>query len=272
MAGLWNFFDRSQPGPGVSKNAPKKRRFFLFWEVFYRKFWSLVLLNLLFVLSCIPIVTIGPALAGFSYVLRHYARGEHSFLWMDYRDAFKENWKQSVAVNLLSAAAFVVLGIALYFYKHFLTQNLLVLVPYTLCLGAFLILLFMQYYLYALLVSYRLSFRQLLKDAVAFAFVGLWWNLLITAVLGAFVFTAVILFLLFPAQVVLVLLFLAPLILISFFGLIVAFIVWPIIDKYMAVRGKDEIPPSAEEQIFEDSGSVLDKSKSDRNHPDKDER
>ena len=32
-------------GPGVSKDAPEKKRFFLFFELYFRKFWKMIELN-----------------------------------------------------------------------------------------------------------------------------------------------------------------------------------------------------------------------------------
>ena len=38
----------NKPGPGVSKDAPVKKPFFRFWEVYFRKFFDLIKVNLLF--------------------------------------------------------------------------------------------------------------------------------------------------------------------------------------------------------------------------------
>ena len=47
MAGLFGFFDYTKAGPGVSKNEPKKKRFFQFWELYIRKFFRLCFADLL---------------------------------------------------------------------------------------------------------------------------------------------------------------------------------------------------------------------------------
>ena len=48
MAGFFGLFDYAKEGPGVSKNAPKKRSFVVFLEIYGRKFWSLMCAGLLF--------------------------------------------------------------------------------------------------------------------------------------------------------------------------------------------------------------------------------
>lgn len=43
-----------RPGPGVDKNAPKKKGFFLYFEIFTRKFTKLLGINLLYFLVSLP--------------------------------------------------------------------------------------------------------------------------------------------------------------------------------------------------------------------------
>lgn len=42
-------------GPGVDKNAPKKKGIFLYFEIFFRKFWKLVQLNMIYFIFCLPL-------------------------------------------------------------------------------------------------------------------------------------------------------------------------------------------------------------------------
>ena len=97
------FFNKNydKPGKGVSKNAPQKRRFFLFWELIGRKFGKIIQVNLLFILFSIPIVTIGPASAAYTYILRNFAREDHAFIWWDFIDTFKKNFKQSFVAGII---------------------------------------------------------------------------------------------------------------------------------------------------------------------------
>ena len=68
MAGFFGLFDYNKPGPGVDKNAPKKKGFVRFFEIYFRKFWRLATANLLYILVSIPIVTGGLADAGLTYI------------------------------------------------------------------------------------------------------------------------------------------------------------------------------------------------------------
>lgn len=43
-----------KPGKGIDPDAPQKRSFFRFFDIFFRKFWKFIKLNLLYVLVSIP--------------------------------------------------------------------------------------------------------------------------------------------------------------------------------------------------------------------------
>ena len=103
-------------GPGVRKDAPKKKPFFQFFDIYFKRFWKLITLNMLYFVCCIPIITIGPATAGFTCVLRNYARDTHSFMFSDFFDAFIKNWKQSFAVSVIQffMGLFLLFGITQY--------------------------------------------------------------------------------------------------------------------------------------------------------------
>ncbi len=46
----------SKEGPGISKNAPEKNRFFLFFELLGRKFTKLIPLNIIYFITLLPLV------------------------------------------------------------------------------------------------------------------------------------------------------------------------------------------------------------------------
>ena len=64
MAGLFNLFpDFAKNGPGIDKDAPPKTGLALFIDIYRREWWNIFKLNLLFLLFCIPVVTIVITLA-----------------------------------------------------------------------------------------------------------------------------------------------------------------------------------------------------------------
>lgn len=197
--GFLGFGDYNSNGPGVSKHEPKKNVFFRFWDVYIRKFWKLIPLNVLFVLCCCTVVLIGPAAAGFTYVLRNFSLERHAFVWDDFYDTAKKNFRQSLAVGLINLALFAGLGFAVWFwyssYNQALTDSMSTTVAYTglppfmyalplaVCFLGLVMLVFMQYYIYLILVTFDISLKKLYKNSLILAFYGLPRNILTTVII-----------------------------------------------------------------------------------------
>ena len=274
MSGFFGLNNYTRPGPGVSKDAPEKKRIVLFFELYFRKFWKLIQVNFLFLLAClpffipfivfillrsaspvlyflslIPLAGIGPAVSGMTYILRNFAREEHAFIWMDFWDTYKSNWKQSAVVMLINIVAAFVLYVSISFYSANLGKMQLMVLPLAFCIFAAVILLFMQYYLYTMIITFRLTLKQLYKNAFIFSVVGVFRNILTTLFCALIGFAACYFI---PLIFVFV-----PTILLSTIGFIISFNSWPLIDRYMIVPGKSLVKQkSAEEDdmIFEDRG------------------
>ena len=54
-----------------------------------------LLLCLLYLLSCLPIITIGAATTALYYTTHKVLRCDRSYLWKEYKRAWKENFKQA---------------------------------------------------------------------------------------------------------------------------------------------------------------------------------
>ncbi|MBQ7455965.1 MAG: DUF624 domain-containing protein [Clostridia bacterium] len=121
----------------------------------------------LLLIPCLLIT--GPVQAGLAYVTRNWARDEHAFPWGDFKDAVKENWKQALGVSAITAVLPFLLYTCYRFYGQMAARSPFFLVPqmFTLAVGAvwWLALVFF----YPLLVTYRMSFRQLVKNGLMLA-------------------------------------------------------------------------------------------------------
>lgn len=61
---------------------------------------DMILLNLLFLLTCIPVATIGTAQTALYRVMLRRVRKESSYPAREYLKAFREEWKQGAAIWL----------------------------------------------------------------------------------------------------------------------------------------------------------------------------
>ena len=62
---------------------------------------DLLILNLVFLVCCIPVVTIGPALTALHYVTLKMARNEESYIIRSFFKSFKQNFRQGLIINLI---------------------------------------------------------------------------------------------------------------------------------------------------------------------------
>ena len=223
MAGFFGLFNYAKEGPGVAKNAPKKRAFFAFMDIYGRKFWKLAVAGLLWALTCIPIVTRGWADAGLTFITRNFSREKHAFIKEDFFETIKKNRKNALIIGIINL---IVTGILIY--------NLLLLIPVmipglyalvgvakedipaardltaiemivlALSLMGYVTFTWMKYYIPFLMITFKLSIQQVYKNAFLFAGANMKVNLIVSAILIAIYAVLGGLLLLFPNVLMLV--------------------------------------------------------------------
>ena len=110
---------------------------------------DLVLLNLLFLLCCLPIVTIGASLAGLNRAVLRLSRGEGT-ITKDFFHGFRSNFRQATIIFVI----FSLLGVFLFFDLYFLVQDGSAPVFYLLTGLIALWMLFTLTYLFPILVQF----------------------------------------------------------------------------------------------------------------------
>ena len=121
----------------------------------------------LWAVPCILIT--GPCQAGMAYVTRNWARDEHAFVWADFKDAAKNNWKQALGVSAITSIVPLVVFVCYRFYGEQAQSSVLFLVPQMLILTLGIVWFLALTYLYPMLVSYQVSFGQLIKNSLLMA-------------------------------------------------------------------------------------------------------
>lgn len=124
------------------------------------------------IVLCVPLITVGPAQAGYTYILRNYSREEHA-LWWDFKEHALKNFKQSMIISIIDFFAVILFGIAVNFYFKYPADNstvaILMTFARTFIIFAFIIYLIMHMYIYPMLVTFKLTTRQLYKNALIFS-------------------------------------------------------------------------------------------------------
>lgn len=160
-------FKFDQPGKGVHPDTPRKTGVAWFLDVLYREFWPMIGLNLLFVLYCIPIFTIGASYSAMCSILIRMLRDKPVDVISDFRLAFKENFKGGTKVFLIQM---VILTIFLANYQFYGVMN-----PYI--QGAIkvfgVLLILANLYFVPVLVSVELPLRHVFKNSFFLVFLNL---------------------------------------------------------------------------------------------------
>ena len=240
----------NNPGPGVSKEEPEKKPFFRFFELYFRKFWKLMVVNVLYLLVSLPLVTRGLGQVGLTYITRQYSREKYAFIPSDFFDTIKKNWKQGLVFGLLELLLSVGCGYSLYFYfmgvwtsAEFSIGNIL---PLAIALFITAMVTFTFYYVYLQIITFKMSFKQILKNSVLFAAGGVKQNLLLTVVQVAITVIAVVAFWFFDHIALGILIPLYVLVYPAFRSFMIQFTVFPlvkkaIIDPYYAEHPDEDI-------------------------------
>ena len=89
---------------------------------FIGKFWDVLILNVLWLVCSIPIVTIGASTTAMYYVTLKLARDEDGYTIRSFFKSFKENFRQATVIWLIFLAVVFLLGFDLYFFVAGLTE------------------------------------------------------------------------------------------------------------------------------------------------------
>lgn len=77
---------------------------------FMGKAWDMILLSLLWVVLCLPIVTIGPATTALYYTVVKVIRRERGYVFREFFHSFKDNFK----LGLITTVIYLLLAFVLY--------------------------------------------------------------------------------------------------------------------------------------------------------------
>ena len=123
--------------------------------------------TLLLLVPCITIT--GPFTSGVCYVTRNWARDEHAFIWSDFKDAVKENWKQSLVISFVTSLVPLMLYVCWNFYGAMANSNAFMVVPQVLTMMIGLMWCLGVTYFHPLIVSYKLRMRDVMRNGLLLA-------------------------------------------------------------------------------------------------------
>lgn len=185
MKWLWQRWNSE--GPGIPKDAPKKRGLALFAQIVGREFWELFKLNLLIVLFSLPVVTIPATHAAATRICISMSRDENVYLFRDFLEALRALAWPATLWGFAFAGCLTLCGYAAFIYGQLALTSLVYAIPFALALAACLLLGMVAAHLFVLLARQSLPAWTLLRLAFmatlvrplpvlgAFAFIAALW-------------------------------------------------------------------------------------------------
>lgn len=125
---------------------------------------SLIFTWLMILAPCIAIT--GPFNAGVSYVLRNWARDEHSFVLSDFKDAVKGNWKQALVISLIDGLMPFILFTGWRFYGGMMRNSAIYALPAGLMLLVGILWTLASMLAYPMLITYELKIKDVIRNSV----------------------------------------------------------------------------------------------------------
>ena len=178
MAGFFGLFNYEKEGPGISKNAPKKKTFLIFFETCFRNFWKFMPINLVYSLISVPVITGGFASVGITHVARNTARDKHSFGLSDFFDTIKKNWKQALAAGIINTIVYILLIFDIFFFYNNQENGMIYTIGLGIMMSITIIFLMMNFYLWTMMITFKFNLKQLYKNSFKFVIINIKKNLL----------------------------------------------------------------------------------------------
>ena len=153
---------------------------------FIAKIFDLVVLNLIFIFSCVPVITIGASTSALSYVTLKMVRGEDPYIWRNFWKSFRQNFKQCTLVWIFSILIFICLGMDFYIINSqntslFAVVRILLWIVCAVALSVFL-------YVFPVISHFVCTTKQALKNALLMTFGHLPYTLVMLAIAGLILF------------------------------------------------------------------------------------
>lgn len=125
---------------------------------------DLMILNICFIICCIPVFTIGAALTGMSYVLLKIAEKEEGYIFKAYWKSFRQNFRQATVIWLISLVLAVIVALDFVILSN--ASGSFYSVMRMLVLAAVLIYVMILMYVFPLLARFENPIKATIKNAL----------------------------------------------------------------------------------------------------------
>ncbi len=181
---------------GLAKPPKEKKGIFKFFEIYGRRMWKLIELNIIYFTIFIPTIfgwwlsttlnsyapmafavitaiAFGPATTAMTKICRNYSQERNAFVFADFVDTFKKCFTQSLIMGIIDIIFFAGFVVAVPFYNRLAQDNQMMYIPFVLTISFMLVFFMMHFYIYLMIASTNLSLRKILRNAFFLVPLGL---------------------------------------------------------------------------------------------------
>ncbi|MDF2511948.1 MAG: putative rane protein [Herbinix sp.] len=133
---------------------------------FLSKVCDVIFLSILFIIFCIPIVTIGPACTALYYATVKVIRRERGYVFREFFRSFKLNFKKGAIVGVLLTIVYIIIGFDLWAAYKGLDGSTLRFAMFGVYLAITILALGFSVYVYPVLSRFDVTLRQLIKTVL----------------------------------------------------------------------------------------------------------
>lgn len=134
---------------------------------FLSRLGDMFILNILYLVCCIPVITIGAATTALYYNTLKMAENRESYVWKDFLRVFKENFRQATVIWLMILAVLAVLVVNFFMVGSLGEQLGAIVAIASIVVGIFLIIA--GVYVFPLLARFDNTVFRMIKNAVLIA-------------------------------------------------------------------------------------------------------
>lgn len=223
------FPDYNKAGPGIDKNAPKKKGVFLYFELIWRYFSKFILSNMLYVAVSLPILMVyyllfwnvcnnipsyaqnpeivthsaiiftillaifwgtGPASCGYTRILRSMAREEHVWISLDFFRTARKSFMHGLVFLIVDILVFVTSMISITVYSaHAQNSNILYIIPMYVVIIALSFYTLMHFFLYEFEITFENKIKEIYKNSMLLSIAAFPMCAVITAIIFLLAYT-----------------------------------------------------------------------------------
>lgn len=145
---------------------------------FLNKATDCIILNIIWFLCCIPIVTIGASTTAFYYAVTKVIRNDRGYAMREFFHSFKENFKQSTVAWLVMMAVGIVTYVDIYYTFVLVKADVLPKLFFFFLIGIFVIIFMWMIYWLPYIARFEDTLKRMWKLSFIMSVQNFLWSIL----------------------------------------------------------------------------------------------